>query len=75
MIIEETKYDKLLEDRAILLDFVKSFEKRAYDAWKPVQLFRSDSEVEIDEIKRELLEKINEECKAILEDIGELSDD
>ena len=57
-----------LEDKyELCLDFVKSFEKRAWDAWKPVQVFRSNQQVEIDEIKHELLDSINDEAKSIIE--------
>lgn len=53
----------------MLLDFAKSLEDKAYDAWKPVQCFRSDSEVEVDEIKREVLEAIWDEIKPTVEEL------
>lgn len=64
--------EMLMEAIEGLLEFAKSFEKKAWDAWKPVQMFRSDNEVELDEIKRELLDEINEEAKAVVQDAEEL---
>jgi len=59
-----------LEDKyELCLDFLKSFEQRAWDAWKPVQIFRSNEDVRIDEIKCELLEAINDEAKSIIKEI------
>lgn len=60
----EEKYEPLVE-------FVKSFKKRAWDAWKPVQMFRSDREVEDDEIRRELLEELNDEAEQLLCDLDQ----
>lgn len=59
----EEKYNDAVE-------WIKSFEQKAYDAWKPVQMFRTDKQVEDDEIRMELLEAINEEAKAIIQDLN-----
>ena len=74
MIIEESKWDELNDNYECLLDFVKSFKQKAYDAWKPVQMFRSDNQVKIDEIKREVLEELEQEALSVLEMIGETFD-
>ena len=68
----KAEVERFREAAENLLDFAKSFEKRSDDAWKPFQLFRSDSEVEIDEIKRELLEELNEEAKISVSYVEEL---
>jgi len=68
---EQTTEMPIHEKYEALLDFVKSFGPRAYKAWKPVQVFRSDEQVAIDEVKSELLDQIRDEAEGILSDIGE----
>jgi len=38
-------------------DLLKEFERRADDAWKPMRVFRSEQEAEMDEIRREVWEQ------------------
>ena len=63
--------DKQSEKYEMLLDFVKSFKRRAYDAWKPVRVFRSDEQVLRDEIKEDIYNELEVEANNILESIGE----
>lgn len=50
-----------------LVAFVASFKKRAWDAWKPVQLFRSDRQVEDDELRKDMLDALNDEAQELLQ--------
>ena len=49
------------------IDFTKSFEKKSYDAWKPIKFFRSDRQFEDDEVRQAVLEALWDEAKDLLQ--------